>query len=471
MLGQGINLPTDPVQLYKDICKLGKWHQKHTPDKNSGILWFSPINPIKITFGADDVEYIVKDRVYNDKHFFYQYLHDWLGTGLLTSDGAKWQKRRRMITPAFHFNILRNFSPIMNKNSRTMARLLYEKLKASGQDSIETNIFPSITLAALDTICEAAMGKDIKAQTQADSRYVRAIDKTGRRVVNRMEKFYLWPRMFFNLFVGKAYYDDIEFMQTFTDGVIQERIAARKKQKAAGDDQVSEKRQLAFLDILLENYDTEEIDLKGIREEVETFMFEGHDTTASAMNFMAHFLGHDADRQKQAQNEIDEVLTNTDADLSFHENLEAFEVNYDSIARLSYLDACAREALRLLPSVTFIGRTHPVEKSIGLAIMVNLVCTDERQWKDADSFIPERFLDKNVKRHPYAWIPFSAGYRNCIGQRFAMMEMVIQMAYLFKFFNVESLDKTDELNIQPNLIIRPRDGVNVRLSLRKPQDS
>ena len=156
-----------------------------------------------------------------------------------------------------------------------------------------------------------------------------------------------------------------------------------------------------------------------------------------------------------------------DSEKSFVENLENFDIGWESIGNLKYMDAVGREALRLLPSVFFFGRVHPTIKSLGLAVMTPLVNTDCRQWKDAKAFIPERFLDKMVKRHAYSWIPFSAGYRNCVGQRFAQMEMTIVVAYLFKFFKIESLQETEDLGIMPNLIIRPKEGVRVRLSMRE----
>merc|ERR1712178_615203 len=107
-----------------------------------------------------------------------------------------------------------------------------------------------------------------------------------------------------------------------------------------------------------------------------------------------------------------------DNELSFQENLDAFDIDWDACEKLKYMDAVGRETLRMLPSVTFLGRVHPKIKEIGLSIMMNLVNNDARQWKSPKTFNPERFLDKSIKRHPYSWIPFSAGYRNCVGQRF-----------------------------------------------------
>ena len=113
--------------------------------------------------------------------------------------------------------------------------------------------------------------------------------------------------------------------------------------------------------MLLDNYDIGEIDRSGIREEVDTFMFEGHDTTASAMNFTAHFLGHSPERQLRAQEEIDETVPMPENSKDFKKRVEAFDIESEHLPKYQFLDAVGRETLRLLPSVTFLGRQSPLD--------------------------------------------------------------------------------------------------------------
>ena len=107
---------------------------------------------------------------YSNKGRDYTFIWPWLGTGLLTSTGAKWHSRRKLLTPAFHFRILEDFLDVMNKQSSIFGNIL-EGL--AGDKVID--IFPYVTHCALDIICETAMGKSIGAQANSGTDYVKAI--------------------------------------------------------------------------------------------------------------------------------------------------------------------------------------------------------------------------------------------------------------------------------------------------------
>lgn len=108
--------------------------------------------------------------LYMAKSRMYGLMRSWLGDGLLLSSGKKWHKRRKIITPAFHFSILEQFAEIFDQQSRIMASRLWKVC-----DGRTVDIHPFVSQMALDVVCETAMGVQINAQTEADNKYVKAV--------------------------------------------------------------------------------------------------------------------------------------------------------------------------------------------------------------------------------------------------------------------------------------------------------
>lgn len=225
-----------------------------------------------------------------------------------------------------------------------------------------------------------------------------------------------------------------------------------------------------FLDVLLTARDADDspLDDASIREEVDTFIFEGHDTTSAGMTWATYLIGCHSAVQERVHAELDAVLGDKDVP------------DIADLSRLQYLTACINEALRCLPPVPFLGRL--VDKDISVAgyrvpvgaqvlVPPSVVHHLHTTWAEHWKFQPERFYDgadRPGKRHgTYSFVPFSAGPRGCIGRNFALMEEKCLLASLFKRFKVE-VPEDQEVLPSMELIMKPKGGrLEVRLQQRQ----
>ena len=196
-------------------------------------------------------------------------------------------------------------------------------------------------------------------------------------------------------------------------------------------------------------------------------------------------IAHHPEVQQRLQEEIDRVFGDDVTRL----------ITMDDLNELDYLERVIKETLRLFPSVPFIGRevqedfVHSkissmllrssiesllrdgtkVLKGTTAAVFIYFLHRDPKQFPDPERFDPDRFLPENsVGRSAYAYIPFSAGSRNCIGQRFAMLEEKMMISWVLRRFRLTTAQSRRDLHISFEIILRSETDVLVQLEPRRP---
>ncbi|TGZ38590.1 hypothetical protein DBV15_11251, partial [Temnothorax longispinosus] len=458
--------------------------------------------PVIFISHPNDLETILSSTKHIEKSILYDILHPWFGTGLLTSGGAKWHSRRRILTPTFHFNILQQFIQILIEEGENMTK----SLKNAG-DTVVKDLVPFFSAHTLNAICETAMGTSLRGLGDFQQQYREAVHRMGELLIYRHAFTYfdlvrrkrlamldlliaasrdglmtdsdIREEVDTFMFEGHdttamglcfilallAEHKDIQKLPwallyealVISSSSIEKRFIGWANflliDMLTYFDLVRRKR-LAMLDLLIAASRDGLMTDSDIREEVDTFMFEGHDTTAMGLCYISALLAEHKDVQDRVRNEIDSAL---------QENGQKFTMKL--LQDLPYLERCIKEALRLYPSVYVISRLpgedvklHSYLVPAGTYLHLNIygVHRDPNFWSNPEVFDPDRFLPEKIRnRHPYSYLPFSAGPHYDMyqikGQRFAMLEMKAMIAPLVHNFYLEPIDYLKNVQMQLDL--------------------
>ncbi|KAF8385491.1 cyp-32A1, partial [Pristionchus pacificus] len=469
LLGCALEIKWDSVDF---SFQLEEWGRQWLLNDATGVglirAWIGPV-PLCFVLRARHVKVVLESNTLITKPSQYDIVSDWIGTGLLTSTNEKWFGRRKMITPTFHFNILKGYVDVFVRQGQ----IFVDQLEKHADTDREVDVFPFIKRCALDIICETAMGTSMNTQTGGNADYVDAVVRLSDMIWSYQRFPWLWLKpIWYGCGMGFEFDRLVKMTNDFTRKVIAERRRALEDEGLLGREAVEtteievKKQKSVFIDMLLLMQKANALSDEDIREEVDTFMFEGHDTTASGMGFTVWFLGQYPEHQKRVHAEIDEIF---DGD----SNREPTEAD---LRRLVYLERCIKEALRLMPSVPLLARVLSHDTMIegfnlpkDMTVVLSPVVThrDPEHWERSEDYYPDHFLPEKVAaRHPYAYIPFSAGPRNCVGQKFAIAEEKTVLSWFFRRYSVESAEPFPGNRPVPEVILKPSCGFNVRIHKR-----
>nr|QST15029.1 CYP4BY5 protein [Diaphanosoma celebensis] len=434
-------------------------------------------HPVVVISSPELMEPILTSQRQIAKADEYSFLRLWLGDCMFLTTGDRWRTRRRLLTPAFHFQILNSFFDVFNERSQQLVADLARR--AQQQPGQAFDVFPVMGKCALDIVCETSMGKQAVSSQESEG-YFNSLHRFTRLVQQRAERPWLRSDWIFRMSpLGRESQRCVDDLHRFTSRVIRdrrERINASKSLEEAclgnnnetQDDTYTPKERLAFLDLLLAAAaNRAELSDDDIREEVDTVMFAGHDTTAMAMTWFLHCVSKHPEVQRKLLDEVDAIFGDSDRPCTPQD-----------VTRMKYLECCAKETLRLYPSVPGILRNLTEDVNIGkytipagasVALMIYGMHHHPDIYPEPEEYKPERFLPENcVGRHPYAFIPFSAGPRNCIGQKYGMIEIKVVLSTLLRHFRFSCPDADDgKLQIpQAHIVLKPARPVDVIVHLR-----
>lgn len=259
--------------------------------------------------------------------------------------GSKWCKRRKIITPGFHYKLLEQFIEIFNAQSDTLVKQIHAKSPIEPLD-----IVPLIKLAALDIICETALGKKLNVQIEPDCEYLRAVQKASDIIHHRSFDSLAHTEVYFQMTRNARIFQKcIATIHGFTDNVITNKRDVLLKNRSHGKlnfnfDECGPRKKMAFIDILLNStVDGKSLTNEEIRDEIVTLMFAGHETITSGVSFLLYNLAKYSDIQSKV---FDEIM----------EQCKSSHVSYKQLTNFKYLDMVVKESLRIFPPTPMIGR-------------------------------------------------------------------------------------------------------------------
>jgi len=357
-------------------------------------------------------------------------LAKYIGKGLLTSEGEMWQKQRVLIQPAFH---------------KSQLLLLLDTIHTTIQKEIDhivldkpIDVFPIFNDLAFQTVVKSLFSSEINEEDIKKLQHTTEI--TQQMLVKELRQPYLgwWFK-----FSGKINFH-INLINE-SRAILKRLVNQRKQNPEKHND---------LLDMLLDaRYeDGSEMEEAQLLDEILILFAAGHETTSNALTFACELLA----RNTEAQIKILEEVKNVKA--------ESSDIMH-WIKNANYTELVIQETMRLFPPAYFIDRINKeadefngfdLPKGTNLLFSVYEIHRHPDFWKNSEEFIPERFLEESVK-FSKNYYPFGAGQRMCIGNNFAMYEMILAVLTVVERFEI--IEKKTPILIKPLITLKPFEAI------------
>jgi cytochrome P450 len=413
-----------------------------------------PFGHVLLVHEPGAIRRVLRDNApnYRKDRFQRRVLSAGLNDGLLSAEGEQWRLQRRIIAPMFARRTVMDFAPAM----MAAAQALIDRWTSLG-DRATIDVaaeMARITLEVLErTIFSDGFGSDAETIRIAMATYFNTIGKISPLDILGVPDFV--PRL-----SRLRVHSTLKFFEAEVDRVIsaRRRILAERPDRAPND----------LLTHLLEACDTNRddgISEAEVRSNILTFIAAGHETTANTLSWALFLLSQSQEWRERVEAEVDRVLAGA-----------------PSVAisgRLAETRAVIEEAIRLYPPIAAISRLaldhdnlngEAVRPGSLVVISPYVLHRHRLLWDRPDAFDPRRFLggaQATIDR--FAYLPFGAGPRKCIGSTFALQEATLVLAVIVKHFRFQ-LKAGHAVWPTLRVTLRPANGLPMILSKRSSND-
>lgn len=371
------------------------------------------------------------------------------GVNLLTDEGDSWATHRSSLNPTFARRHLNEMVDLMIDPIERITGDLLERGDDIGFDMHELMVEATLRVVA-NALFSQDFGPLVHSMHDLATRGLRRTEKLGRLAFWGLMPRPVWDGL------SRCTFSGVPLPPPLREG---QRIALALDAavNAVLDERLAHPTTDADLLNVLFSADGGSWPRQRIRDEALTFMLAGHETTANAMSWFWYLMALHPGARDRMLAEVDEVLGDR-------------RPTADDLARLPWTTACLQESQRYYSAVWIVAREavaddqvagHHIRRGTTVIIPIHHIHHDERWWPEPEKFDPTRFLGEAGKGRPRsAYLPFGGGRRICIGQSFALMEMVLMAAIMSRNF-VFDLAPDSRVELEATLTLRPKHGVAV----------
>ncbi|XP_065205839.1 cytochrome P450 4g15-like [Planococcus citri] len=458
------NLPTF-LGSATDVLRKGRRIFKHD---SPARIWLMH-KPVIFIFDPENFQTVSNIALHKGEG--YAFFKDFLGEGLITANGGKWKKNRRLLNPAFNPHLLHKYflDTFHDENDRLIKALQ----KYAGKE-IQFDLWPYVIHSAINTVSLSAMNYRDELENNA-FKYGESILKASILVSQRVYKPWLHSELIYNIYKRfKGYHKVLDHIHALPKTIIEKKRKdfenvqkSGHEVKLNGTENTAGKRAQTFIDILLGSSESKNhFSDDQLADEIVTVIMAGSETTAITVCFTLLMLAVNQHYQDQVYEEIQTVLGN------YSRKVENHHLN-----QLTFLEQCIKETMRLFSAVPFIfrhitediqlkdGRIIPAGVTVCLAIA--MLHNNPKVYPNPMTWNPNNFTaEAMASRHQCSFVPFSSGPRSCIGAKYAMLSMKVMLVTILRRFKFYTDTTMKEFKMSFDMMLRNTRGYPVRLEER-----